>query len=436
MAEIIATHAREVIDSRGNPTVEAEVTLSSGVIGHAVVPSGASTGVREAVEKRDGDKSRYMGKGVLQAVDAVNKTIAPAVYGHSALDQEGLDNLMIDLDGSDNKSNLGANALLAVSMAAAHAGAAHKGQPLFQYMAGLYGENNPSLLPTPMMNLINGGAHANNKIDIQEFMIMPVGASNISEAIRKGAEVFHTLKKELNDAGFNTALGDEGGYAPNFGSNVEALDWLTKACEKAGYTPGQDIMFALDAAASEFQNEDGSYYFAGEDRTLSSEELVAYYADLCAKYPIYSIEDGMGEGDWSAWDLLTKELGNKVQLVGDDLFVTNPEIFAEGIDKDIANAILIKVNQIGTLTETFAAIRMAQENEYGCVISHRSGETEDTTIADIAVAVNAGQIKTGSLARTDRIAKYNQLLRIEEVLGAQAQYAGWPNKTIKGAKAA
>ncbi|GAB0056339.1 Enolase [Candidatus Magnetaquicoccaceae bacterium FCR-1] len=414
-------HAREILDSRGNPTVEVEVTTSTGLIGRAAVPSGASTGAREALELRDGDAKRYLGKGVKKAVTAVNQSIAPAIRGMDIFGQRALDARMIALDGTADKSALGANAILGVSLAAAKAGALVCGQPLFRYLGGV----NAHLLPTPMMNILNGGAHADNNVDIQEFMILPVSAASVAEAVRMGAEVFHQLKKVLSKRGLNTAVGDEGGFAPNLASNEEALQVILQAIENAGYAPGEDIYLGLDCASSEFFVADtGRYDLKGEGRVMSREELIAYYQGLCARYPILSIEDGCAEGDWEGWRLLTQALGDKVQLVGDDLFVTNPAILAEGVRNGIANAILVKVNQIGTLTETLDAVELARQSGYPSVISHRSGETEDVTIADLAVAVNAGQIKTGSLNRSDRIAKYNQLLRIEESLGSAARYAG------------
>ncbi|WP_332695323.1 phosphopyruvate hydratase [Halalkalibacter lacteus] len=420
MTMITDVYAREVLDSRGNPTVEVEVYLESGAMGRALVPSGASTGEYEAVELRDGGE-RYMGKGVLQAVDNVNETIAPELIGFDALDQLGIDQLMIDLDGTDNKSKLGANAILGVSMAVAHAAADALGVPLYVYLGGF----NAKQLPVPMMNIINGGEHADNNVDIQEFMVMPVGAENFHEALRMGAEIFHNLKSVLKGKGYNTAVGDEGGFAPNLSSNEEALSTIIEAIEKAGYKPGEEVMLAMDVAASEIYNkEDGKYHLAGEGKSLTSEEMVNFYDDLVSKYPIISIEDGLDENDWDGFKLLTDRLGGKVQLVGDDLFVTNTTKLAEGIEKGIGNSILIKVNQIGTLTETFEAIEMAKRAGYTAVISHRSGETEDATIADIAVATNAGQIKTGAPSRTDRVAKYNQLLRIEDELANVATYGG------------
>ena len=409
--------AREIMDSRGNPTIEVEVFLEDGTVGRAAVPSGASTGVYEAVELRDGDKSRYLGKGVLKAVDNVNTIISPELIGFDATDQAGIDLLMIDLDGSANKGKLGANAILGVSMAVAKAAAQSLGLPLYQYLGGF----NAKELPVPMMNILNGGEHADNNVDIQEFMIMPVGAPTFREALRMGAEVYHSLKAVLKGRGLNTAIGDEGGFAPNLSSNEEALKVIIEAIEKAGYKPGEDIFLAMDVASSEIY-QDGKYNLAGEGITKTAAEMVAFYEELVAKYPIISIEDGMAEDDWEGWKLLTEKLGDKIQLVGDDLFVTNTKRLKMGIDQDIANSILIKVNQIGTLTETFETIEMAKRAGYTCVISHRSGETEDATIADIAVAVNAGQIKTGAPTRSDRIAKYNQLLRIEEELCVVGKY--------------
>ncbi len=413
--------AREVLDSRGNPTVEVEIYLEDGTMGRAIVPSGASTGIHEAVELRDGDKGRYLGKGTLQAVENVNEMIAEEIIGYNVFDQVGLDKLLIDLDGTPNKSKLGANAILAVSMAAADAAANSLGLPLFQYLGGV----NAKLLPTPMMNILNGGSHADNTVDIQEFMIMPVGAANFREALRMGAEVFHSLKAVLKSQGKNTAVGDEGGFAPDLATNEDAIKVILEAIEKAGYKAGTDIRLALDVAASEMYDEKTKMYnLEGEGVKKTSAEMVAYYEMLVDKYPIVSIEDGLAEDDWEGWKLLTDALGKKVQLVGDDLFVTNTERLERGIREGIANSILIKVNQIGTLTETFDAIEMAKKAGYTAVVSHRSGETEDVTIADIVVAMNTGQIKTGSLSRTDRVAKYNQLLRIEETLDTAAQYAG------------
>ena len=419
MSKIIDIIGREVIDSRGNPTVEADVILDNGVMGRAAVPSGASTGEREAVELRDSDKARYLGKGVLNAVAAVSGELRDAVVGMDVTAQTAIDQKMIDLDGTETKSRLGANALLAVSMAAARAAANDTGISLFRYMGGA----DASVMPVPMMNIINGGSHADNSIDLQEFMIVPVGASSITEAIRYGAEVFHALKKVLIDLGMNTAVGDEGGFAPDLASNEAAIEVILTAIDNAGYVAGKDIMIAIDAASSEFYH-DGQYVLASENRSLSSAEFVDLLADWVDQYPIISIEDGMDENDWAGWKLLTDRTGDKVQLVGDDLFVTNTKILSQGIEQGVANSILIKVNQIGTLTETLAAIDMAKNAGYTAVVSHRSGETEDTTIADLAVATNAGQIKTGSLSRSDRIAKYNQLIRIEEELGDAASYPG------------
>jgi enolase len=419
LSKIIDVKAREIIDSRGNPTVEADVILESGASGRAAVPSGASTGEREAVELRDGDKKRYLGKGVLQAVAAVNGELREAVLGMEATDQRALDNKLIQTDGTENKSRLGANALLAISMATARAAAADAKKPLYKYLA----TDEKAVMPVPMMNIINGGSHADNSVDLQEFMIMPVGASSISEAIRYGAEVFHELKKVLNSRGLSTAVGDEGGFAPDLPSNESAIEVILEAISNAGYEAGKDIMLALDAASSEFY-KDGKYVLASENRSLTSAEFSDLLADWANKYPIISIEDGMDENDWDGWKLLTDKIGDKVQLVGDDLFVTNPKILQQGIDKGVGNSILIKVNQIGTLSETLDAINLAKANGYTAVVSHRSGETEDTTIADLAVATNAGQIKTGSLSRSDRVAKYNQLLRIEAELGDAASYPG------------
>ncbi|WP_425093281.1 phosphopyruvate hydratase [Tropicimonas sp. S265A] len=419
MSLIIDVFAREILDSRGNPTVEVDVTLEDGTIGRAAVPSGASTGAYEAVELRDGDAARYSGKGVRKAVAFVNGEIAEALVGADVTDQVGLDATMIELDGTPNKARLGANAILGVSLAAAKAAAEATGQPLYRYVGG----TSARTLPVPMMNIINGGEHADNPIDIQEFMIMPVAATSIAEAVRMGSEIFHTLKKELSAAGLSTGIGDEGGFAPNLSSTREALDFILKAIEKAGYTPGEDIYLALDCAATEYF-KDGKYEFAGEGKSLTSAENVEYLAGLVDDYPIISIEDGCSEDDWEGWKLLTDALGAEVQLVGDDLFVTNPERLAEGIKKGCGNSLLVKVNQIGSLTETLAAVDLAHRNKMTCVMSHRSGETEDATIADLAVATNCGQIKTGSLARSDRLAKYNQLIRIEEELGEAAVYAG------------
>jgi enolase len=420
MSEIIDIYAREILDSRGNPTVEVEVALETGVIGRAAVPSGASTGEREALELRDGDKARYLGKGVLKAVEHVNEVIAAELVGWEASDQIGIDRKLLLLDGTDFKSKLGANALLGVSMACAKAAAEDAGLPLYQYIGGA----NAKELPVPMMNIINGGEHADNNVDIQEFMIMPAGADSFKEALRMGAEIFHTLKKVLKEKGYNTSVGDEGGFAPNLKSNEEALEVIMEAIRAAGYKPGEDVLLALDAAASEFY-KDGKYIMANEAQPeKTAADMVTFYEDLVSRYPIISIEDGLAENDWDGWKLMTEKLGDKIQIVGDDLFVTNTKILKEGIDKGIANSILIKVNQIGTLTETLEAIEMAKRAGYTAVVSHRSGETEDTTIADLAVATNAGQIKTGSLCRTDRICKYNQLLRIEDELDDTAVFAG------------
>ena len=419
MSRIVDIRGREIIDSRGNPTVEADVVLQSGVVGRAAVPSGASTGSREAVELRDGDAKRYQGKGVRKAVEHVNKTLRELVVGLDAQDQAALDAKMIAADGTDNKSKLGANALLAVSLATAHAAAGDRKLPLYRHLGG----TGNLTLPVPMMNIINGGAHADNSVDIQEFMILPIGAPSFSEALRYGAEIFHTLKKVLHGKGFNTAVGDEGGFAPDLPSNEAAITTILEAIDRAGYHAGKDVYLGLDVASTEFY-KDGIYNLESEKRKFNSTEFADYLAGLVAKYPIVTIEDGMSEGDWEGWAILTKKLGSKVQLVGDDLFVTNTKIFSEGIAKKIANAILIKPNQIGTLTETLAAIDMAAKAKYAAVVSHRSGETEDATIADIAAGTSASQIKTGSLSRSDRIAKYNQLLRIEGELGSQAGYAG------------
>ena len=419
MSIIIDIHAREILDSRGNPTVEVDVTLEDGTMGRAAVPSGASTGAHEAVEKRDGDKSRYMGKGVFEAVNAVNGEIADALVGFEAVEQEAIDAAMIELDGTANKGRLGANAILGVSMATAKAAADFTGQPLYRYIGG----TSARVLPVPMMNIINGGEHADNPIDIQEFMIMPVSATNIREAVRMGSEVFHTLKKELSAAGLSTGIGDEGGFAPNLSSTRDALDFVLKSIEKAGYAPGEDIYLALDCASTEYY-KDGKYVLAGENKTLRSDENVAYLEAIVNDYPIISIEDGMAEDDWAGWKALTDAIGDRVQLVGDDLFVTNPERLSQGIADGCANSMLVKVNQIGSLSETMRAVAMAHRARYTNVMSHRSGETEDATIADLAVATNCGQIKTGSLARSDRLAKYNQLIRIEEMLDETAIYAG------------
>ncbi len=419
MSAIVDVVAREILDSRGNPTVEADVLLESGLMGRAAVPSGASTGSREAIELRDGDAGRYLGKGVLQAVENVNTEISEAIIGLDAEEQSFIDKVLIDLDGTENKSRLGANAMLAVSMAVAKAAAEEAGLPLYRYFGG----SGPMQMPVPMMNVINGGAHANNNLDIQEFMILPIGAQSFREALRCGAEVFHHLKKLVDKKGYPTTVGDEGGFAPNVAGNDEAIELILKAIEAAGYTPGQDVVLGLDCAASEFY-KDGKYHLASEKLELSSEAFTDYLARLADRYPIISIEDGMAENDWPGWKLLTDRLGKKVQIVGDDIFVTNPKIIGEGIAQGIANSVLIKINQIGTLTETFAAVEMTKRAGYTNVISHRSGETEDATIADIAVGLNALQIKTGSLSRSDRIAKYNQLLRIEEDLGDSAGYPG------------
>jgi enolase len=416
---IIDIHARQILDSRGNPTVEVDVLLEDGSFGRAAVPSGASTGAHEAVEKRDGDKSRWLGKGVEAAVQAVNSEIAEEVLGLDAEDQADLDRAMIDLDGTENKGRLGANAILGVSLAAAKAAADARGLPLYRYVGGV----NAHVLPVPMMNIINGGEHADNPIDFQEFMIVPVGAENIVEAVRCGSEIFHTLKKKLHEKGLATAVGDEGGFAPHIASTTEALDFIMSSIEAAGYKPGDDVMLALDCAATEYY-KDGAYKMVGEGKTFSSLENVDFLAGLVAKYPIFSIEDGMAEDDWDGWKALTEKLGGKIQLVGDDLFVTNPRRLKRGIDGGYANSVLVKVNQIGSLTETLEAVSLAHRSSYTAVMSHRSGETEDATIADLAVATNCGQIKTGSLSRSDRLAKYNQLIRIEEELGDAARYAG------------
>ncbi len=419
MSSIIEISAREILDSRGNPTVEVDVVLEDGSFGRAGVPSGASTGAHEAVELRDGDKARYNGKGVLKAVEAVNTEIAEALLGIDVTEQVDLDDTMCRLDGTENKARLGANAILGVSLAAAKAAANSQDMPLYRYVGGTAAR----MLPVPMMNIINGGEHADNPIDIQEFMVMPVAANSLRHAVRMGAEIFHTLKKELSDAGFNTAIGDEGGFAPALKSTTEALDFIMRSVEKAGYKPGEEVYLALDCAASEYY-ADGMYNLKGEDKVLSSGENAEYLADLAARYPIISIEDGMHEDDWEGWKLLTDQIGDKVQLVGDDLFVTNTKRLADGISQGVANSILVKVNQIGTLTETLEAVDMAHRAGYTSVMSHRSGETEDATIADLAVATNCGQIKTGSLSRSDRLAKYNQLIRIEEMLGDTARFAG------------
>ncbi|SHE62442.1 phosphopyruvate hydratase [Alkalibacter saccharofermentans] len=420
MTIINDVYAREILDSRGNPTVEVEVELECGVIGRAAVPSGASTGAFEAVELRDGDKGRYLGKGVLKAVENVNDIIAPELIGLNALDQVAIDNIMIELDGTPNKAKLGANAILGVSMAVARAAAEALGMSLYQYIGGI----NAKKLPVPMMNIINGGEHADNNVDIQEFMVMPVGAESFREALRMCAEIFHSLKKVLGGKGLNTAVGDEGGFAPNLTSNEEALQVIIEAIEAAGYKPGEEVCLAMDVAATEMFKEDGKYHLEGEGVVKTAEEMVAFYDAMIEKYPIISIEDGLSEDDWEGWKLMTEKLGDKVQLVGDDLFVTNTERLGKGIEMGVANSILIKVNQIGTLTETLDSIEMAKKAGYTAVVSHRSGETEDCTIADLVVAVNAGQIKTGAPSRTDRVVKYNQLLRIEEELWESAQYDG------------
>ena len=419
MTAIVDIHAREILDSRGNPTVEVDVLLESGAFGRAAVPSGASTGIHEAVELRDEDKTRFGGKGVLKAVENVNTVIADAIIGMEAEDQNAVDEAMIALDGTENKGKLGANAILGVSLAVAKAAAEEAGLPLYRYIGGTFAH----VLPVPMMNILNGGKHADNPIDIQEFMIAPIGAKTMADAVRMGAEVFHALKKELKAAGCNTNVGDEGGFAPELKTAEEALSFIVKAIEKAGYKPGEDVRIAIDAASSEFY-ENGKYEMKGEGKSFTSAEIVDYYADLCERFPIFSIEDGVAEDDWEGWKILTDKLGSKIQLVGDDLFVTNPKRLAMGIEKGVGNSILVKVNKIGTLTESLAAIEMAHKHGYTAVVSHRSGETEDATIADIVVATNAGQIKTGSLSRSDRMAKYNQLIRIEEELGDVAVYAG------------
>lgn len=429
MAKISKIIGREIMDSRGNPTVEADVYLDTGAWGRACAPSGASTGSREALELRDGDKSRYLGKGVLKAVGAINDAIAPSLMGKDPSDQKAIDKIMIDLDGTENKEKFGANAILAVSLAVAKAAAMEKGVPLYQHISELNGTAGQYSMPVPMMNIINGGEHADNNVDIQEFMVQPVGAPSFREALRMGAEIFHSLKKVLSDKGLSTAVGDEGGFAPNLSSNEEALRVIIQAVEKAGYVMNKDVTLALDCAASEFY-KDGKYDMKGEGKVFSSNEFSDYLADLSAKYPIISIEDGLDESDWDGWAYLTEKLGDKVQLVGDDLFVTNTKILKRGIDNGVGNSILIKFNQIGSLSETLEAIKMAKDAGFTAVISHRSGETEDATIADLAVGTAAGQIKTGSLCRSDRVAKYNQLLRIEETLGASATYGG--RKEIKG----
>lgn len=428
MSTITEVFARQILDSRGNPTVEAEVVTENGIVGRAAVPSGASTGVHEAVELRDGDKSKYMGKGVLKAVDHINNIINEALVGEYIFDQNDIDRIMLDLDGTDNKSKLGANAILAVSMAVAKAAAEEAGQPLYRYVGGV----NANTLPIPLMNILNGGSHADNSIDFQEFMIMPVNAPTFSEALRMGVEVFHNLKNVLKSKGYSTNVGDEGGFAPNIKSNEEAIETVLQAIEKAGYRPGEDIYIAMDAAVSEMYNtESGIYTFHKSDnRRMNSSELVSYWKEWTSKYPILSIEDGLAEDDWDGWKLLTEAIGNKVQLVGDDLFVTNVKRLQMGIDQKVANSILVKVNQIGSLTETINTVNLAMRNSYTNIMSHRSGETEDTTIADLAVALNSGQIKTGSASRTDRIAKYNQLIRIEEELGNNAYFPGKSFKFI------
>ena len=422
MSEILNVHAREILDSRGNPTIEVEVTTENGFMGRAAVPSGASTGTHEAVELRDEDKGRYLGKGVLNAVNNVNNEIASAIIGRDAFDQRGLDRLMIDLDGTPNKGRLGANAILGVSLAIAKAAAQEAGQPLYRYLGGV----NAYVLPVPLMNILNGGSHADNSIDFQEFMVVPVGAETFKEGLRMGVQVFHALKTVLKKKGYSTNVGDEGGFAPNIKSNVEAIDTVMQAIEAAGYKPGVDIMIAMDAAASEFyDSESGMYHFKkSSGEKLSSKDMVKFWADWCKKYPILSIEDGLAEDDWDGWKSLTEKLGTSTQLVGDDLFVTNVDRLQQGIEQEIANSILIKVNQIGSLSETIDAVQLATRNGYTSIMSHRSGETEDVTIADLAVALNCGQIKTGSASRSDRVAKYNQLLRIEEELGANAVYPG------------
>ena len=429
MSYISEVFARQILDSRGNPTIEVDVITDEGAIGRAAVPSGASTGIHEAVELRDGDKKKYLGKGTLKAVKNVNDTIAPALLGFDVADQTGIDQLMIQLDGTANKGKLGANALLAVSMAAAKAAAEEAGLPLYRYIGG----TNAKTLPIPMMNILNGGAHADNKIDFQEFMVMPFGAESFSESLRMGTEIFHSLKSVLKSKGYSTNVGDEGGFAPNLQSNKEAIDFVMKAIEKAGYRPGEDVWIALDAASTEFYDTEKQQYIFKKSTgdVLSSNEMANYWSEWCRQYPIISIEDGMAEDDWAGWKTLTDLVGDKVQLVGDDLFVTNPTRLQKGISQDTANSILIKVNQIGTLTETIAAVEKAHNNGYSSVMSHRSGETEDTTIADLAVALRCGQIKTGSLSRTDRIAKYNQLLRIEQQLGSSAKFNGKNFKFIK-----
>ena len=428
MTAIVDVHARQILDSRGNPTIEVDVTLEDGSTGRAAVPSGASTGAHEAVEKRDGDGGAYGGKGVTQAVRAVNEDIDEALLGLDAEDQEAIDACLLELDGTPNKSRLGANAILGTSLAVARAAADAVGLPLYRYVGGV----SARVLPVPMMNILNGGAHADNAIDFQEFMVVPVGAPNFAEAVRCGSEIFHTLRRNLHDAGLSTAVGDEGGFAPAIGRTTDALDFIMRSVEQAGYRPGDNVVLALDCAASEFFR-DGAYQMEGEGRTLSPDEMAGYVSDLCARYPIASVEDGMAEDDWAGWAALTSALGNRVQLVGDDLFVTNPARLAEGIRQGLANSLLVKVNQIGTLSETLEAVSIAHRAGYTTVMSHRSGETEDTTIADLAVAANCGQIKTGSLARSDRTAKYNQLIRIEEELGSAGRYPGRAVFARKGA---
>jgi len=420
MSEIVMVNGREIIDSRGNPTVEVDIICDSGAMGRACVPSGASTGSREALELRDGDKKRFMGKGVKKAVDHINTTIAEHIIGFDVFEQAFIDKVMLDLDGTENKSTFGANAILGISLAVARAAAESAGLPLYQYLGG----PNAKELPVPMMNILNGGSHADNNVDIQEFMIMPVGAPTFSEAVRMGAEIFHNLKKVLKDKGYNTAVGDEGGFAPNLKSNEEALELIIKSIENAGYRPGEDVLLALDAAASEFYNDGIDKLSAEKDPDKNAGEMIQFYEGLVSKFPIISIEDGLAEGDWEGWKALTDALGKKIQIVGDDIFVTNPAIIQRGISEGIANSVLIKVNQIGSLTETFDAVEMTKRAGYTAVISHRSGETEDSTIADLSVALNTGQIKTGSMSRTDRVAKYNQLLRIEEELGEMALFRG------------
>ncbi len=428
MGQIFKIKARQILDSRGNPTVEVDVITNNGVMGRAAVPSGASTGIHEAVELRDGNKNIYLGKGVLNAVNNINTVLDEKLRGAHIFEQDKIDAIMIELDGTENKSKLGANAILGVSLACAKAAAQTTGQHLYRYIGGV----NANLLPIPMMNILNGGSHADNKIDIQEFMVMPVSANTFSEALRMGTEIFHNLKSALKEKGFSTNVGDEGGFAPNLSSNEEAIEFVVKAIERAGYKPGEDVFIALDAAASEFYNEkENLYYFESVDKKLTSDELVEYWQNWSKKYPLLSIEDGFAEDDWSGWAKHTASIGNKVQLVGDDLFVTNVKRLQKGIDEDIANSILIKVNQIGTLTETINAIQLAKSNSYTTIISHRSGETEDITIAELAVALNTGMIKTGSASRSDRVAKYNQLLRIEESLGSSARYLGKDFKFIK-----